>query len=182
MGGSGNSINLANYAGALTAQGYKDGAVGYLDAPHTTSGVALSSGSDGDFFFIKNTGFYYSSATVLGAVSTDCVLVAIRIPAQDAASEAGWEKSDGTSQIHFIEIAWLKPGQAIVLPLAVNSITNFGMTTGKRFGENDDDLTALNQNIGGGTDQESAVLTVRTYQSDGTAASNGNAVEFLMVT
>ena len=173
LGGSGDSIGLADFSGALTAQGYKDGAVGYLDAPLAVVGARLSSASAGDFFFVKNTGHRYSSATVLGDVTTDCVMVAIRIPAQTG-SNGGWEKGDGTSEIHYIELAWLQPGQAVVLPLIAfnKSLTTFGANTG--------DLTALNDNSG--ADTESAFLYVRTFQSTGASAVDSNAVEFLAVT
>ncbi len=174
LGGSGDSVDIVDYSGSLTQQGYKDGAVGYRDAPHEIVGERLTTRSAGDFFFIKNTGFKFSSATVLGAATTDCVMLAIRLPAQSSASVGGWVKADDSSEIHYIEIAWLKPGQAVMIPLIAynKSLTTFGANTG--------DLTALNDNSG--ADGESAFLYIRTLTSSGAAASDGNAVEFLCVT
>ncbi len=175
LGGNGDSINLANYSARTAAQqGYLNATVNYLDAVHTAGGVALSAGNESDFFFIKNTGYKFSSVTALGASTTDCVLVVLQIAAQVASTSGGWEKSDGTSQVHFVELAWLKPGQAILLP---NACSNLSIT---QFGSNANDLTALNQDSG--ADSEACQIYVRTYQSDGTAASDGNAVELLAVT
>lgn len=173
LGGSGTSIDLANYSGSLTDQGYKDGAIGYRDAPHEVVGARLTTRSAGDFFFIRNTGFKYSSGTALGLATTDCVMLAIRLPAQSG-SNGGWEKGDGTSQIHYIELAWLEPGQAIPIPvIAFNkTLTTYGANTG--------DFTALNDNSG--ADTESAFLYIRTFTNTGGAASDGNAVEMLCVT
>ena len=174
LGGKSTSIDLADFSGALTVQGFKDGAVGYRDAPHEVVGARLNTGSAGDFFSIKNTGFKYSSATVLGIATTDCVLVAIRLPAQSSASNGGWVLADDTPQIHYIELGWLKPGGMMPIPLTAynQSMTQFGAVAG--------DLTALNDNSG--ADGESAFIYIRTFQSDGSVAIDGNAVEFLAVT
>ena len=70
LGGSGEAP-VADYSASAADQGYKDGAVNYLEAPDGASGeVAISSETTASFVFIKNTGFVFSSATVLGAVNT----------------------------------------------------------------------------------------------------------------
>ena len=173
LGGSGDSIGISNYSGALNAQGYKDGAVGYLDAVHAAGGVQLSQRNQGDFLFIRNTGFKYSTATEVGLATTDCVLVTVRVEAWETAAKAGWVRGNDAGAIHYIEIAWLKPGQAIVLPLAVN---NLAIT---QFGSVADDLTSLEQESG--SEAEVCRVYVRTFESDGSIASDGNAVEFLSV-
>jgi len=173
LGGNGTSIDLADYSGSSTDQGYKDGAIAYRDAPHEVVGARLTTRSAGDCFFIRNTGFKYSSTTVLGVATTDCVMLAIRLPAQSG-SNGGWEKGDGSSQVHYIEVAWLKPGQAVIMPcISFNkTITTYGANSG--------DLTALNDNSG--ADTESAFLYIRTFTSVAGTASDGNAVEMLVVT
>jgi len=175
FGGGGDSVALTDFnTQSAVVQGYLNQTVNYLDAVHTAIGGTLSDGYQSDFFFIKNTGYRYSSATVLGDATTDCVLVVLRIEAQSAAVKGGWEKADGTSQDHYIELAWLKPGQGIVLPngCRFNSIT--------QFGSNANDLTKLNEfNLG--ADGEGSLIKLRTYQSDGTAATDGNAVEYLVL-
>jgi len=175
LSGSGESYDVNNYSGTLIQQGYKDGAVGYLDATNTAGGVALTNRSQGTFFFIRNTGYKYSSATVLGSPTTDCVMVVVRVTAQSAGN-GGWEKKDGHSQIHFLEVAWLKPGQAIVLP-GGSAVVDTPIVT---FGDNTNDLTSLNENAG--VDTEETKIYVRTFGNEGSEALDGNAVEFLAVT
>jgi len=174
LGGGGDSIDLSNYAGTLIQQGYKDGAVGYLSVTHSAGGTQISTRANPDFIFIKNTGYKYSTATALGVATTDCVLVALKINAYAVSTQGGWIKSDAVAQIHFIEIAWLKPGQAIVLPTGA---MNLSIT---QFGSNANDLTKLDEDIG--ADQEQSTIFAKTYTSAGSAASSANAVEFLSVT
>ncbi len=70
LGGSGEAP-VVDYSASAANQGYKDGAVNYLEAPDGAGGeVAISSESSASFVFIKNTGFVFSSATVLGAANT----------------------------------------------------------------------------------------------------------------
>lgn len=155
LSGTGESESLTDYSLTAAQQGYKDGTVNYFDAVHTSGGAQLSTERSPDFIFIRNTGFKYSSATTLGAVTKDCVMVAIE---------------DASNALYY-EVAWLKPGQAIVLPGGGSkySIADFGGSGG--------DLHYLN--TAGGTD---APIFLRTYLPNGTAASDGNAVEFLLVT
>lgn len=66
LGGSG-TATVADYSASAANQGYKDAAVNYKEAPDGGGGeVAISSESTASFLFIKNTGFVFSSATVLG--------------------------------------------------------------------------------------------------------------------
>lgn len=172
LGGGGDSVALTDFNTRTAAnQGYLNQTVNYVDVTHATGGTPISAGYESDFFFIKNTGYKYSSPTALGASTTDCVLIVIILPAQSSAVRGGWKKADGTSESHYIELAWLKPKQGTVLPTGCKafSITQFGSAA--------NDLTKLNENSG--ADGEWAYLYGKTIQSDGSAATDGNAVEFL---
>jgi hypothetical protein len=131
LGGSGDSIGLTSYAGTADAQGYLNTAVNYREAVHTAGGVLLSA-TEGDFLFIKNTGYKYSAPTVLGVVTTDCVIVAIKTIGYSDGIQDGWYNAVNVADDHYFEIAFLKPGQAIILPLAGKnlSISQFGDTAG----------------------------------------------------
>jgi len=171
LGGGGDSVALTDFnTRAADEQGYLNQIVSYRDALHTADGWIISYGYKSDFFYIKNTGYTYNSATVLGDATTDCVLVAIKVWAQSG-TNGGWEKADGTSEHHYLELAWLKPGQAILLPTGCKSLSI------TQFGDNANDLTKLNENSG--ANAENCRVQVRTYQSDGSVATDGNAVEFL---
>lgn len=174
LGGTADSVGISNYSQTAANQGYKDGAANYLDAVHTAGGVIVSGLGNTDCIYIKNTGFKYSAATTLGASTTDCVMVALRTIAYESGVNGGWITSADAPTIHFIELAWLKPGQAIVLPTGAISLSI------TQFGSNANDLTKLHEDSG--ADQEQALIYVRTFASDGSAASDGNAVEFLSVT
>lgn len=171
LSGSGESITISDYSAVADVQGYKDAAVNYRSASHASGGTALST-LEGDFFYIKNTGYKYSSATTLGAATTDCIFVAIQTAAYEDSVQNGWSNSNGTPQIHYFEIAFLKPGQAIILPLGADSL---GIS---QFGANTGDFSTLNdQSSQNGT----AKLIVKTVVAAGTAATTANAVEFLAV-
>lgn len=179
LGGGGDSLAIANYTGVADAQGYKDAAVNYRSASHSAGGTALTS-TQPDFVFIKNTGHKYSSETVLGAETTDVVIVAIRTPAYVNGAMSGWvadDAGDAVSDVgllypHYFEIAWLQPGQSIVLPLGCNN------KSVSQFGSNADDLSYINANLETGAAQ----LYVKTVVAAGTVAASANAVEFLAVT
>jgi hypothetical protein len=171
LGGTADSLQVSNYGGAADDQGYLNKTVNYRSASHSAGGTRLTAATTSDVIFIKNTGYKYSNATALGASTTDCVLVAIRVPAQDPGSSGGWETADGTSRTHFLELGWLKPGQAMVL-------THSPEVTNGAFGSNNNDLSYLNQI---GLDGEATHIYVRTYTSAGAAAASANAVEFLAV-
>lgn len=175
LGASGDSINLtvAHYGATANAQGYKDAVVNYRDALHTAEGVALTATNEPSFIYIRNTGFRYSSATTLGAASTDCVLVAIKEREYINATHGGFADINGNGLPRFYEVAWLKPGQAIVLPLGGKNVANC------QYGSNQEDLAPINN---AAYTMGVSVLHVRTYQSDGTASTDGNAIEFLAVT
>jgi len=158
LGGSGDSTGLANYGGTAVKQGYLNGAVSYLDVTHSEGGVALSAERSPDFVFVKNTGHKYSSTTALGAATTDCIMIVVNDLGNDL----------------FYEIAWLKPGQAAVFPAAASNLV---ATIAAQFGDTGGDLHPLNS--AGGTDSP---LYARTYQSDGNDATDGNALEYLVVT
>lgn len=62
------------YNNAVGLQGYADGAVGYLEAPNG-SDQAITTLGTASFIFIKNTGFKYSSSTVLGNALNESIRV-----------------------------------------------------------------------------------------------------------
>lgn len=76
LGGSGVAA-VTDYSGAADVQGYKDNAVNYREAIDSTDATDISSEASASFVFIKNTGFTYSSATVLGTALTASVKVMI---------------------------------------------------------------------------------------------------------
>ena len=177
LGGIGDSITLANYSSALAQQGYGDaGTVSYLDAIHTGEGTKLSTIEPCDAVFIKNTGHVYSSSTILGAVSTDYVMVVYKTLAWATESQAGWVSASGdTPTIHYFMIAWLAPGQAIALPGGITTASNkYDLVSGISA-----ELSYIN---GDATDQGDSQIYCKTFASGGTAATDGNAVEFLCVT
>lgn len=171
LSGGGDSVGIANYSGAAATQGYADGTVNYLSVSHSAGGTQIS-GSGKDFFFIKNTGFKYSDATTLGAATTDCIMIVIKEVAYANLVDGGYSASDGTPQDHFYEIAWLKPGQSIVLPLGATSLSI------SQFGSNAADLSKLGQTTSFGQ----ARVFARTFLSTGLAAASANSLEFLAVT
>ena len=178
LGGSGDSITLANYSSALAQQGYGDaGTVSYLDAIHTGEGTKLSTIEPCDAVFIKNTGHVYSSSTILGAVSTDYVMVVYKTLAEVDDSQSGWVESQSpyTAANHYFMIAWLAPGQAIALPGGITTSSNkYDLVSGRTA-----ELSYIN---GDATDQGDSQIYCKTFASGGTAATDGNAVEFLCVT
>lgn len=154
LGSQGNSLPIADYSGTAANQGYKDGAVNYKVASHSAGGTALSGERSPDFIYIENTGYKFSSATALGASTTDYVMVAVK----------------DTLNSFYYEVAWLAPGSGVVL-------TGGGSTyTIADFGGSGGDLHYLNGQ--GGVDSP---IQVRTYQSDGSAATSGNAIKYLVV-
>ena len=173
LGGSGDSLGVANFT-TLTAanQGYLNTTVNYKTASYAAGGTALTATATADFLFIKNTGHTFSSATVLGDVSTNVVIVAIQAAGYVDDAQDGWYTGAESSQLQFFEIAWLQPGQAIVLPLGCSnkSITQFGANT--------NDLANLGSSSAYGT----AYIYVKTVVAAGTVATTSNAVEFLCVT
>ena len=171
LGGSGDSVTIADYTGIANVQGYKDAAVNYRSAGFAGGGTALSAIDDPDFVFIKNTGFVYSSAVALGVATTDCVLVALQILGFDTGSAGGWYTAAGAAQTYYAGIAFLKPGQGIVLPNTSTNITAFGIAG---------DYCGLNSAASG--DSGVIRLVVKTVSSSGSAATVANAVEFLAVT
>lgn len=176
--GSGESINLTDYSNTADAQGYKDATVNYRSASHSAGGTQLTTLIP-DFLFIKNTGYKYSSGTALGQQTTDCVLVAIKIAATATPfGNGGWcdAQTNPAPEDHYIELAWLKPNQAVVLPLGAGSLSI------TQFGSNSYDFTPLNTLGTLNYDQGNISIVVRTYQSNGTSATSPNAVEFLAVT
>ena len=170
LGGSGDSLALTAYNGTAANQGYLNATVNYSTATHADGGTKLTA-TEGDFIFIKNTGYKFSSATVLGASTTDVVIVAIKTANYDNGVQSGWYTDAAAAVPHFFEIAWLQPGQAIVLPLGCN---NKGVT---QFGANANDLSNLMCPDQIGT----AEVYIKTVVAAGTAASSGNAVEYLAV-
>lgn len=175
LGGSGDSVDLTNFAGSLANQGFKDGAVGYFDTVTGDGTVPtdITGLQDYDAIFIKNTGYKYSSATALGAVTTDYVLVAIEEIAWVSSSQGGYSNSSDAGKIHYYEVAWLKPGQATILSVGASK------NSMSKMGANASDLTPLDAS---GSSVGTAHVVVKTFQSDGSEATDGNAIEFLCVT
>lgn len=175
LSGGGDSRDLANYLTAAGTQGYLNATVNYIDAVHTSTGTALAS-TGANFYFLKNTGYKFSDATTLGAATTDCILIVIALPAYSVGLASGWVYVDTTPRTHYLELGWLKPGQAMVLPAGVNALAG---TINKTL-----DGTANNLAHLGETDTTvgTAIIRVKTYQADGNAATDGNALEMLVVT
>ena len=170
VGGSGESYALGGFQGAANVQGYLNGTVNYVDAAVSAGGTALTdSVRASEMVFIKNTGFYFGTGvTSLGEASEDHVIVAIKLLAWASSSTAGYTNTSNNGEIQYIELAFLAPGEAIVLKLGATSksVTQFGSVA--------NDFLPLNY-----TD---AALHVKTVVAAGTAASDGNAVEFLCLT
>ena len=171
--GNGDSVGINAYNGTAASQGYLNATVNYVDAVHTAGGTAIGVGDGFDFVFIKNTGYRFSSATVLGGASTDCIIVAILVESYLVGGRGGYITNGDVAVAHFFELAFLQPGQAIILPLGIK---NKSVT---QFGSNANDITKLGD--GAGTQFETSKICVKTVQSDGTASTDGNAVEYLMV-
>ena len=174
LGGGGDSVSLANYTGTAANQGYLNAAVNYKIATHSAGGTALSA-TEGDFVFIKNTGYKFSSATVLGASTTDCVMVVYKTLGWVSVSQSGWVEgqADG-SQAHYFMLAWLKPGQSFILPGGITTANNkFDLVSG-----NTAELSYINSDA---ADQGDTQIYCKTFTSTGTAATDGNAVEYLVV-
>ena len=74
LGGSGTAA-VTSYGRDADVQGYKDAAVNYREAIDSADTTDISSESAATFLYIKNTGFAYSSATVLGAALSKAVKV-----------------------------------------------------------------------------------------------------------
>jgi hypothetical protein len=75
LGGSGTS-DVTDYSGAAAVQGYTGGIVNYLEAPDGAAGeVVITTEATASFVYIENTGYVFSSATVLGVASTRSVKV-----------------------------------------------------------------------------------------------------------
>jgi len=177
LSGSGESIAISDYSGTAANQGFKDAAVNYKIASHSAGGTILTGTNLPDFIYIKNTGYKFSSATALGISTTDCISVAIRIdPQAGSGGNAGWVDYNDTQVEHFIEIAWLKPGQAIALPLGSASVSI------SQFGSVANDFSPLAGSAPANANQGILNLVARTYLANGSAASSGNAVEYLVVT
>jgi|2_EtaG_2_1085320.scaffolds.fasta_scaffold134299_1 hypothetical protein len=59
---------VTNYSGTAANQGYKDRTVNYKEAEDDSDAIDLVDGeSTATFIYIKNTGYAFNSATVLGA-------------------------------------------------------------------------------------------------------------------
>ncbi len=171
LGSGGSSVDLSAYNGSGANQGFTGGAVVYKSISHSAGGTAISATNLPDFVYVENTGYKYSSATVLGAVTTDCISVVIKVDAYSNGVSSGFMDDTGDAgQDHYFEVAWLKPGQGVVLPCG-SGITQFGSNAG--------DLSRMND-----TANTSGITTLyaRTFTSAGSAASSANAIKFLVVT
>jgi len=65
LGGSG-AATCASYAGTAANQGYLNATVNYMEAIDSADTTDISAEGSATFVFIKNTGYTFSSATVLG--------------------------------------------------------------------------------------------------------------------
>ena len=65
VGGSG-AATCASYAGTAANQGYLNATVNYMEAIDSADTTDISAEGTATFVFIKNTGYTFSSATVLG--------------------------------------------------------------------------------------------------------------------
>jgi hypothetical protein len=61
------NIDITDYSGDANVQGYKDGEVNYREAIDSANTTDVSSETTANFVYIENTGYEYSSATVLGS-------------------------------------------------------------------------------------------------------------------
>lgn len=98
----GGSADVDTGAAGHTTVGYAAGTVAYGNAP-ANAGAKLALGSDATDYvmvFIKHTGFQYSSATALGAATTNNLIVYIETTA-DLATSAKFT---------------IKPGGAVAIP------------------------------------------------------------------
>jgi hypothetical protein len=170
LGGNGESVNLDGYEDVASSQGYSDGAVYYQQAAVVSGGTVVISNIPRDFIFIKNTGHKYSTSSELGLATTDCVLIVMELPEYSGGAQDGWTTGGGDKK-HYYELAWLKPGQAIILPAGASSV---GLS---QFGANTNDLSALCSSSQYGSGR----ILARTFTSIGGVAVSSNAVEFLAV-
>jgi len=65
LGGSGVAV-VTDYSGTAAAQGYLNATVNYLECIDSDDTTDISSEATASFVYIKNTGYTFSSATVLG--------------------------------------------------------------------------------------------------------------------
>lgn len=174
LGGSG-EVDVTNYSGDADDQGFKDGSPYYVHAEFSAAaeGNKLTSATAGaNFYFIKHTGYAVSgtSHTTLGSATTHCVAVAIKVHAYSNGIYGGFATSEGAGQNQYVTIAWLQPGQAILLPTGKPAGTT-------QFGEVAGDLSVLDT----GESTASFDLHIKSYKSDGTTGTEKVAVEFLAV-
>lgn len=174
LGGSGDVI-VSDFNDAGTIQGFINGAPFYKIASYAAGGSRLSTQRLGTSFFIKNTGYLYSSSSALGAASTNCVLVVLRCNAYsaDGSGVGGFTQYTSAPMVAYFEVACLKPGEAIVL----NPSGSIGIIT--QFGATDGDFIRLNQVDADGYNGASLIY-VKTVTSDGSTSATSNAVEFLI--
>jgi len=172
LGGGGDSLSLASYAQTAANQGFLNAAVNYSTASYAAGGTKLTALATADFIFIKNTGRKFIEATSLGAASTDVVIVALKSSAWTTGAQGGWVNDSNAAISQFFEIAWLQPGQAIVLPLGASnkSVTQFGSVA--------EDLCSFGQVGTSGTVE----IYVKTVVAAGTVSTTSNAVQYLCVT
>ena len=175
LGGSGDSLAITSYTGTNTHVGFVDGSPYYVHAEFSAlaEGNKLTAAAAGaDFYFVKHTGYAVSgtSHTTLGSATTHCVAVAIKVHAYSNGVYGGFATSEGAGQIQYVTIAWLQPGQAILLPIGKPAgTTQFGVVAG--------DLSVLDT----GESAASFDLHIKSYKSDGTTGTEKVAVEFLAV-
>ena len=174
LGGSGDVL-VSDFNDAGTIQGAINGAPFYKTATYAAGGSRLSTQRLGDAFFIKNTGYLYSSSSALGVINPDedHVLVVLQCNAYSAAGSGvgGFTQFSSAPMIAYFQIARLAPGEAIFIPCASAEITQFGATDG--------DFIRLNQDDTDGGNGSSKIY-VKTVTSSGGTSTYSNAIEFLM--
>jgi len=75
--GCGGTAIVTDYSAAANTQGYKDAAVNYREALDSSDTTILSNDTSLSFMFIKNTGYTYSSSSVLGVALAKSLKVMI---------------------------------------------------------------------------------------------------------
>lgn len=144
IGGSGEvtALETGFDSSGGVAHGYASGAKQYISSASATTPTAFAALTGIEFVSIKHTGFAYSSATALGAVTTDYLTIRALNGSDgtDVTDAAGID--NGEQPI----IAVLKAGEAIVLPLRGGDAGAGDVPSGAFFGHHS---TTIANNVGG---------------------------------
>ena len=146
IGGSGEvtALETGFDSSGGVAHGYASGAKQYISSASATTPTAFAALTGIEFVSIKHTGFAYSSATALGAVTTDYLTIRA-LNGSDGQSVVQGTLAAGEEPI----IAVLKAGEAIVLPLRGGDAGAGDVPSGAFFGHHS--TTIANNVAGAGT-------------------------------